>query len=64
MFLADVTLTIFTLVLIAIVAVVVRSLPNEPLWGGALLILGCLAIIAGAAISEARRWKSVGTSEV
>jgi hypothetical protein len=55
MFLADAALSTATIILIAVVAVALRSMPNEPLWGGALLFLGCLAIVAGVALCEARK---------
>lgn len=55
MFLADASLTVATLVLVAIVAVLIRVLHVEPLVGGALLFLGCLAILAGTAAREAFR---------
>lgn len=55
MFLADAALTAATLVLVAIVAAVVRSAPNDPLLGGGLLVFGCLAIVAGAALREASK---------
>jgi hypothetical protein len=54
MFLADARLTTATLVLVAIVAGVV-ALRVEPLQGGCVLLLGCLAILVEAAIREARR---------
>lgn len=55
MFLADAALSTATLVLVAIVATIVRSAPNDPLWGGGLLVFGCLAIVAGAALREANK---------
>lgn len=58
MFLADTALTTATLVLVASVAAIVRLLPNGPVWGGGLLVLGCLAIIVGAALREAARRKA------
>ena len=54
MFMADARLTAATLALVAIVAGVVRALPAEPLWGGAVLVLGCLAILVGAVVREAK----------
>jgi hypothetical protein len=47
MFLSDIHLTIAILILVTIVAGVVCSLPINPLWGGGLLLLGCLAILVG-----------------
>jgi len=60
MFLADVVLTTATLVLVAVVAAVVRSAPNAPLWGGGLLVLGCLANVAGAALRDAKKRNAAG----
>jgi hypothetical protein len=54
MFLADARLTTATLVLVAIVAVIV-AMRIEPLVGGALLLVGCLAILVEAAVRETRR---------
>lgn len=55
MFLADARLTAATLVLVAIVAGLVIALRIEPLLGGGVLLLGCLAILVEAALREARR---------
>jgi hypothetical protein len=55
MFLADARLTTTTLVLVAIVAGLVVALRVEPLLGGSVLLLGCLAILVEAAVREARR---------
>jgi hypothetical protein len=55
MFLADARLTTATLVLVAIVAGLVVALQAEPLLGGCVLLLGCLAILVEAAVREARR---------
>ena len=52
MFMADRRLTIATLVLVAIVAVVT---PIQPLVGGIILFCGCLAIVVEAAVREAKR---------
>jgi hypothetical protein len=55
MFLADARLTTATLVLVAVVAGLVLAMRVEPLLGGSLLLLGCLAILIEAAIREAKR---------
>jgi hypothetical protein len=55
MFLADARLTTATLVLVALVGLIVVAMRIEPLVGGALLVAGCLAIVAEAAAREARR---------
>lgn len=54
MFLADARLTTATLALVALVAGLVVAMKIEPLLGGGLLFLGCLAILVEAAIREAR----------
>jgi hypothetical protein len=54
MFLADARLTTATLVLVAIVAGLVVALRIEPLLGGCVLLVGCLAILVAAAVREAR----------
>jgi hypothetical protein len=58
MFLADARLTTATLILVAIVAALVIALQVEPLLGGGLLLLGCLAILVEAAAREAARRNS------
>jgi uncharacterized membrane protein (DUF4010 family) len=54
MFLADVRLTFATLFLVAIVGGLVHGLEVEPLLAGTVLLLGCLGILVGTAIREAR----------
>ncbi|WP_050421059.1 hypothetical protein [Bradyrhizobium tropiciagri] len=53
MFLADAMLTIATIVLVTVVAVVVWLIPDNPLFGGGLLFLGCLAIVICASLRAA-----------
>lgn len=53
MFLADAKLTAATLVLVAIVAALLAGYV-EPLVGGAVLLLGCLALLIEATVREAR----------
>ncbi|HZS83816.1 MAG TPA: hypothetical protein VFA50_13155 [Stellaceae bacterium] len=55
MFLADARLTTTTLALVAIVAGLVVALRVEPLLGGGVLLLGCLAILVETVVREARR---------
>jgi hypothetical protein len=55
MFLADARLTTATLVLVAVVAVIVVAMRIEPLVGGALLLVGCLAILVEAVVRETKR---------
>jgi uncharacterized membrane protein (DUF4010 family) len=54
MFLADARLTVATLFLVAIVGGLVEGLHVEPFLAGSVLLLGCLAIVAGTASREAR----------
>lgn len=54
MFLADAKLTLATLLLVALVAVLVAASRIGPLLGGGLLALGCLAILVEAAGRDAR----------
>ena len=54
MFLADARLTTTTLLLVAIVAGLVVALRVEPLLGGSVLFLGCIAILVEAAVRAAR----------
>jgi hypothetical protein len=54
MFLADARLTTATLVLVGIVAGFIVVLRIEPLLGGGVLLLGCLAILVEAVLREAR----------
>ena len=55
MFLADARLTITTLILVALIAVLVVVVRIEPMVGGGLLLAGCLAILVEAVAREARR---------
>ena len=55
MFLADRRLATAIVVLVALVAVTVRALPLNPLVGGTLLFCGCLAIVVGVAVREAKQ---------
>lgn len=55
MFLADARLTTATLVLVALVTALVLAAKVEPLWGGSLLFLGCLAILVRAALREVKQ---------
>jgi hypothetical protein len=55
MFLADARLTMTTLLLVAAVAAAIMELGMDPALAGAILLLGCLAIVIEAAVREARR---------
>jgi hypothetical protein len=58
MFLADARLATATLVLVALVAGLVVAMRVEPLLGGSVLFLGCLAILVETAVREARRGRA------
>ncbi len=55
MFLADARLTLATLFLVGVVAVLVGVLRVGSLAGGGILVLGCLVILVEAASREAQR---------
>jgi Flp pilus assembly protein TadB len=55
MFLADARLSGTVLILVALVAYLVDGDGLDPLIGGAILIAGCLAILATVTTAEARR---------
>ncbi|MDA0341354.1 MAG: hypothetical protein O3B74_07130 [Proteobacteria bacterium] len=55
MFLTDGRLTGAILVLVLIVAALIHKLGTDPLVAGAVLLFGCLAIIAEATARETRR---------
>ena len=54
LFIDDGNLAIFALVLIAVVTALVKLAGLPPLWGGALLLLGCLAILAESVLRATR----------
>jgi len=54
MFLADARLTVSTLSLVAIVSGLVAGLQIEPALAGGVLLLGCLGILVGTAIRDAK----------
>lgn len=54
MFLADARLSLATLFLVAGVAGLIAVFRVEPILGGGILLLGCLAILVEAASREAR----------
>ena len=55
LFIDDARLALFEVALIAVVAVSVKLAVLPPLWGGGLLLLGCLAALAESVIRAARR---------
>jgi hypothetical protein len=60
MFIADIRLTIATLVLVAIVAGIVTAAPEYALWAGGLLLAGALAIVTVIVLREARIRRAAG----
>jgi hypothetical protein len=54
LFIDDRHLATFTLVLIGVVAGLVKLAGISPLWGGFLLLLGCLGILAESVFRAAR----------
>jgi hypothetical protein len=54
MFLGDARLTLATVLLVAVAGAVARW-HGTPLLAGGVLLLGCLAIVVGAAVRQARR---------
>lgn len=57
MFLTDARLTIAILALVTLVAGLILNLGVDPLVGGGVLLVGCLAILVEAAARESRRRK-------
>jgi hypothetical protein len=55
MFAADARLSGATVLLVVLIAVLIAALGMSPLLGGALLLIGCLAILIEATLREARR---------
>ncbi len=54
MFVGDARLTVSILILVGIVALLVRSLALPTLASGAVLLIGCLAILIESVLREAR----------
>ena len=55
MFMADARLTLATLLLVGIVALLSLAAHVAPLFAGAILLVGCFVILIEATIREARR---------
>ena len=55
MFVADARLTLAILLVVAGVAGLIRLAGVDPLVGGVVLALGCVAVLFGAVLSAARR---------
>lgn len=54
LFIDDARLAMFEVALIAVVAPAVKFAIIPPLWGGGLLLLGCLTILAESVLRAAR----------
>ena len=55
MFLGDARLSAGVVAVVALSALLIDVLGVEPLIGGAVLVVGCLAVLVGAVMSAARR---------
>ena len=55
LFIDDARLAAFEVTLIAAIAILVKFAALSPLWGGGLLLLGCLAILGESVVRAARR---------
>jgi hypothetical protein len=62
LFVDDGNLAILSLLLVAVVTGLVKLIGLPPLWGGLLLLVGCLAILAESARRGSRRRRQDGTS--
>lgn len=62
MFLADARLSLATLALVGLMAGLIIGLGLPPRLGGALLALGCLAVLVEAVLREAHRRRPSGGS--
>ena len=62
MFVSDARLTAAVLALVAVAAVLERTLAGAPLIGGAVLLAGCLGLLIGSVVLAARerRRKAAG----
>jgi hypothetical protein len=61
LFIDDGNLAIFALILIGAVTALVKLAGLPPLWGGALLLLGCLAILAESVLRATRSRRAAST---
>ncbi|WP_315926422.1 hypothetical protein [Mesorhizobium sp. SP-1A] len=55
MFVADARLTLATLALVAVVAALLLAVHVAPMLAGAILLVGCFAVLIEATVREARR---------
>jgi hypothetical protein len=55
LFIDDGSLALLSLLLVAVVTGLVKLIGLPPLWGGVLLLVGCLAILAESARRASRR---------
>ena len=64
MFVADFRLTLSALILVAIVAGIIVGLHVNPLFGGVVLLIGCIGIIIEATYREMRIRKQIRAKKV
>ena len=62
LFIDDGNLAVLSLLLVAVVTGLVKLIGLPPLWGGLLLLVGCLAILAESARRGSRRRRQDGPS--
>lgn len=62
LFIDDGNLAVLSLLLVAVVTGLVKLVGLPPLWGGVLLLVGCLAILAESARRGSRRRRHDGAS--
>lgn len=55
MFLADARMSLAALAVVVAVAVLIRWVGLAPVWGGALLLAGCVAVLVVSVRAAARR---------
>ncbi len=58
MFVADARLTAAILALVALCALLIRATTLPPVWGGVLLLVGCIAVLLLTVRREAKRRQS------
>jgi len=62
LFIDDGNLAVLSLLLVAVVTGLVKLIGLPPLWGGVLLLVGCLAILAESARRATLRRRQAGPS--
>ena len=58
LFIDDGSLALFSLILVAAVAGLVKFARLPPLWGGVLLLIGCIAILMESILRAARKQRA------